>query len=122
GWATMLTLMASSLGAWILFAPAQAATWGGLWAIVGYAIGAMAPRFLLIPLGKRLRSLMPHGHTLAEYIMARYGRWMYGMALLIMLFYIFIAITAEITAMAKLIYLIAPIPLWVTSLIVLVAT
>lgn len=31
-WATMLTLMASSLGAWILFAPAQAATWGGRWA------------------------------------------------------------------------------------------
>src|SRR5690606_9800865 len=28
--ATILTLLASSLGAWILFSPAQAATWGGL--------------------------------------------------------------------------------------------
>ena len=42
--ATVLTLLASSLGAWILFSPAQAATWGGLGAVIGYAIGSMSPR------------------------------------------------------------------------------
>src|SRR3546814_20736343 len=36
--ATILTLLATSLGAWILFAPAQAATWGGLAAIIGYGL------------------------------------------------------------------------------------
>src|SRR5690606_23189994 len=83
--ATMLTLLATSLGAWILFAPAQAATWGGLAAVIGYALGAMSPRLLMIPLGRRMRELIPQGHTLTEFVVARYGRGMYGLTLLIML-------------------------------------
>src|SRR5690625_1476504 len=77
--ATMLTLVATSLGAWILFAPAQAATWGGLAAVIGYALGALAPRVLMIPLGSRMRALIPQGHTLSEYVLARYGRGMYAL-------------------------------------------
>lgn len=122
GFATMLTLLASSLGAWILFSPAQAATWGGLGAVIGYALGSMAPRFVMIPLGSRMRRLMPHGHTLTEYVITRFGKPMYALTLIIMMFYMFISLTAEITAMAKLVTLIAPIPLWITSAIVLVAT
>jgi Na+/proline symporter len=33
------TLIASSLGAWILFGPPTAATWGGFGSVVGYALG-----------------------------------------------------------------------------------
>ncbi|TGV08938.1 sodium:solute symporter [Alcaligenaceae bacterium 429] len=120
--ATILTLLASSLGAWILFSPAQAATWGGLAAVTGYAIGSMSPRLAMIPLGQRMRELIPEGHTLSEFVLSRYGKPMYALTLLIMLFYIFIALTAELTAMAKLVQLIAPIPLWVTAGIVLVST
>ncbi|MFA5664078.1 sodium:solute symporter [Castellaniella sp.] len=120
--ATILTLLASSLGAWILFAPAQAATWGGLAAITGYALGAMSPRLVMIPLGQRMRELIPRGHTLTEFVMARYGRGLYGLILVIMLFYLGISITAEITAMAKIIALMAPIPLWLTAGIVLGCT
>lgn len=120
--ATILTLLATSLGAWILFAPAQAATWGGLSAVIGYALGAIAPRLAMIPLGKRMREVMPQGHTLTEFIMHRYGRPMYRLILIIMLFYMFITLTAEITAIAKLIALIAPIPLWTTATIVMGST
>lgn len=120
--ATILTLLASSLGAWILFAPAQAATWGGLAAITGYALGAMSPRLAMIPLGQRMRELIPQGHALTEFVMARYGRGLYGLILVIMLFYLFISLTAEITAMAKIVALIAPIPLWLTAGIVLGCT
>jgi len=120
--ATILTLMASSLGAWILFSPAQAATWGGLAAVIGYALGAMSPRLAMIPLGRRMRALIPQGHTLTEFVIARYGRPMYALSLLIILFYMFIALTAEITAMSKLIALIAPLPLWVPAAIVMGAT
>lgn len=120
--ATVLTLMASTLGAWILFAPAQAATWGGLAAVIGYACGAMSPRLLMIPLGRRMRELIPQGHTLTEFVIVRYGRRMYGLTLLIMLFYMFIALTAEITAIAKLVALLAPVPLWATAMIVMGAT
>lgn len=117
--ATSLTLMASALGAWILFSPPQAATWGGIAAVIGYALGAMAPRLAMIPLGQRMRVLIPRGHSLTEFLMARYGRGMYLTALLIMLFYMFIAMTAEITAIALLVTLIAPVPLWVTAAIVM---
>lgn len=120
--ATILTLLASSLGAWILFSPAQAATWGGLAAVIGYALGSMSPRLAMIPLGRRMREIMPRGHTLTEYLMGRFGRPMYGLTLVIMLFYMFIAMAAEITAMAKLVTLLAPIPLWVTAAIVMGGT
>lgn len=120
--ATVLTLLASSLGAWILFAPAQAATWGGLGAVIGYALGAMAPRLTMIPLGRRMRELIPTGHTLTEFVIIRYGRTMYGLTLVIMLFYMFITLAAEITAISKLMTLLAPIPLWLTASIVMGAT
>ncbi len=120
--ATILTLLASTLGAWILFAPAQAATWGGLAAVIGYALGAMSPRLLMIPLGRRMRELIPQGHTLTEFVILRYGKSMYVLTLIIMLFYMFIALTAEITAIAKLVALLAPVPLWATAAIVMGAT
>ncbi|WP_217617889.1 sodium:solute symporter family protein [Achromobacter sp. GbtcB20] len=119
---TILTLMASTLGAWILFSPAQAATWGGLAAVIGYALGSMSPRLVMIPLGRRMRELIPHGHTLTEFLMARYGRPMYGLALFIMLFYLFIALSAEVTAIAKLVAMLAPVPLWTTAAIVMGTT
>lgn len=117
--ATIATLLASSLGAWILFSPPQAATWGGLGAVIGYALGAMSPRLVMIPLGQRMRELMPRGHTLTEFLIVRYGKPMYVLALAIMLFYMFIALTAEITAIAKMVTLIAPVPLWATAAIVM---
>ena len=33
------SLVASALGAWILFGPAAAATWGGIGAVIGYSLG-----------------------------------------------------------------------------------
>lgn len=120
--ATMLTLLASSLGAWILFAPAQAATWGGLAAIIGYALGAMSPRLVMIPLGRRMRELIPQGHTLTEFVITRFGKPMYALTLLIMMFYMFITLAAETTAIAKLVAMVAPVPLWVTASIVMGCT
>src|SRR3546814_12961879 len=82
----------------------------------------MSPRLLMIPLGHRMRELIPQGHTLSEFVIVRYGRTMYGLTLLIMLFYMFIALTAEITAIAKLVALLAPVPLWATAAVVMGAT
>ena len=47
------SLVASALGAWILFGPASAATWGGIGAVVGYALGTAFPMIFLIYLGKK---------------------------------------------------------------------
>ena len=42
------SLTASALGAWILFGPASAATWGGIGAVIGYALGTAFPMIFLI--------------------------------------------------------------------------
>ena len=39
------SLTASALGAWILFGPASASTWGGIGAIIGYSLGTAFPMF-----------------------------------------------------------------------------
>ena len=48
------SLIASALGAWILFGPVAAATWGGIGAIIGYALGTAFPMIFLIYFGKKL--------------------------------------------------------------------
>ena len=45
------SLTASALGAWILFGPASAATWGGIGAVIGYALGTAAPMLFLYNFG-----------------------------------------------------------------------
>ena len=119
---TLLTLLATTLGTWILFGPAQAATWGGMGAITGYALGSMVPSLIMTKIGPRIRTLMPEGHTLTEFVLGRYGRVMYAFVLVIMIFFMFISLTAGLTAIAEMVALLAPVPLWQTASIVMVAT
>ena len=55
------SFIASALGAWILFGPPAAATWGGLGSIIGYALGTAFPMIALIYLGKKIRKDFPKG-------------------------------------------------------------
>ena len=47
------SLTASALGAWILFGPVSAATWGGIGAIIGYSLGTAFPMFFFNFLWKK---------------------------------------------------------------------
>lgn len=116
------TLVASSMGAWILFSPAETATWAGLIAVVGYALGSVLPLAAFAVIGPRLRAVMPEGHTLTEYVWHRFGAGMYVLTLTFMTFYMFIYLTAELTAMALAAHLLAGTPLAVTAAVVGVAT
>jgi Na+/proline symporter len=116
------TLVASSLGAWILFSPAETATWAGLVAVGGYALGSVAPLLAFAAIGPRFRALMPDGHTLTEYVWHRFGPGMYVLTLTFMTFYMFIYLTAELTAMALAAHLLAGTPLAATAAVVGVAT
>ena len=58
------SLVASALGAWILFGPASAATWGGIGSVIGYSLGTAFPMLALIYLGKKIRKDFPSGITL----------------------------------------------------------
>ncbi|GAC16538.1 sodium:solute symporter family transporter [Aliiglaciecola lipolytica] len=120
--ATFYTLLATNMGTWILFGPAESATWGGIGTILGYALGSLLPSLLMIPLGSRIRQIMPNGHTLTEFVYARYGVSVYIFVLFIMLFYLFIGLTAGLTGIAQMVAILAPVPLWVTASIVMLCT
>ena len=116
------SLVASALGAWILFGPASAATWGGIGAVIGYALGTAFPMIFLIYLGKKIRKEFPKGSSLIEYMRRKFGKSLFKLILLMTIFYMFIFLCAEVTAVAILINYISGTELWITALIVLIAT
>ena len=116
------TLVATVMGVWVLFSPAEVGTFGGLIALVGYALGSAAPILAFIWVGGRMRRLMPAGHSLTEYVWHRFGPTMYGTTVAVMVFYMFIFLTAELTGMALAVAALTAIPLWVTALVVGVPT
>ena len=116
------SLIASALGAWILFGPASASTWGGMGAIIGYSLGTAFPMFFFIFLGKKIRKEFPKGSTLVEFIRKKFGKSLFKLILLMTIFYMFIFLCAEVTAVAVLINYISGTELWLTALIVLLST
>jgi SSS family solute:Na+ symporter len=110
------TLVASSMGAWILLSPAQAgAAFGGLTAIVGYAVGSAFALMAYAVVGPRIRRLIPEGHSLTEYTLARYGTAMYIYVLIVSVLYMFIFLAAELTGIAEALSLVAGVPRWLTA-------
>ena len=116
------SLTASALGAWILFGPASAATWGGIGAVIGYSLGTAFPMFFLIYLGKKIRNEFPKGSSLIEFMRKKFGKSLFKLILLMTIFYMFIFLCAEVTAVAVLINYISGTELWITALIVLIST
>ena len=116
------SLVASALGAWILFGPASAATWGGIGAVIGYSLGTAFPLFILIYLGKKFRTLYPKQKTLIEVIRIRFGSKLFKLILFLSIFYMTIFLIAEVTAVSILIKYISGTDLWITALIVIASS
>lgn len=116
------TIVASAMGVWILFSPPQVGATSGIAGIVGYCLGSAAPLALFTRIGPRIRQLMPRGHSLNEFVLYRFGNAMYLMVLGIIVFYMFIYLAAELTAIAKAVQILADVPLGWTALVVITAT
>ena len=116
------SLVASALGAWILFGPASAATWGGIGSIIGYSLGTAFPMIALIFLGPKIRKVFPRGSTLTEFIYYKFGKNLFKLILILTIFYMFIFLCAEVTAVSMLVNYISGTPLWLTSTLVIVTT
>ena len=116
------SLVASALGAWILFGPASAATWGGIGSVIGYSLGTAFPMIALIYLGKKIRKTFPSGITFTQFIFHKIGKNLFKSILLLSIFYMFIFLCAELTAVSMLINYISSIPLWITAALVIATT
>ena len=113
-------MTASALGAWILFGPASAATWGGIGAVIGYALGTATPMLFLYNFGPKIRKEFSKGLTLTEFIKKRFGKGILKICLFLILFYLTIFLIAEVTAIAALLKYTSQVPLWITAAITLI--
>jgi Na+/proline symporter len=80
---------ASLLAGWIwalsLYAPAQAGYQYGIAGPVYYSAGGALMLIVFMPFVRRIRELVPEGHTIAEYVGARFGRAAHLLTVLITL-------------------------------------
>ena len=116
------SLVASALGSWILFGPASAATWGGIGSVIGYSLGTAFPMIAFIFLGTKIRKVFPRGNTLTEFIYRKLGKNLFKLILILTIFYMFIFLCAEVTAVAMLVNYISGTSLWLTATLVIVST
>ena len=116
------SFFASGLGGWILFAPPEVAVLDGGLGVLGYAVAAALPFLALAWLGPRLRRIVPEGITLTDFIIRRFGRTLHAYVALISVFYMFIFVTAELTAVGGVLELLAGVDPWVPIVLVTVVT
>ena len=112
------TLVASALGAWILASPAETGVLSGISALVGYGLGSAAPLLAFIVLGARMRNLMPEGHSVTEFVWHRFGPAMYYFTIAVVIFYMLVFLSAELTIVAKAVNLIGGTHLAITAIVV----
>lgn len=117
-----LSFLASGLGAWILFAPAELGALLGIGPVIGYAIAAAGPFLVFAWVGPRLRRLVPSGHGLSEFLRVRFGPSASIAVTLVSLLYMGVFVAAELVAIAGLAELLGGIPRSVTVIAVMVAT
>ena len=95
-----LSFLAAGMGAWILFAPPEVGAGVGLVGLLGYAVGGALPVILFAALGRRIRTAVPQGQSLGQFARLRYGRpfavWVFAVSVA----YMFLFVTAELTAVA----------------------
>ncbi len=116
------SFVSSALGAWILFGPASAATWGGIGAVIGYSLGTAFPLIILITLGSKFRNSFPKAKTLIEVIRLKFGKQLFKLILFLTIFYMVIFLIAEVTAVSILVNYISGTSLWITALIVVTSS
>lgn len=97
-WPLALSFFAAGLGAWILFTPAEVGATVGVVGVVGYAVAAGLPFIALAWLGPLIRARVPAGVTLTDWVRLRFGRPMQAYVAVVSVFYMFIFMTAELTA------------------------
>ncbi len=116
--ASVATIFASAMGAWILFTPAESLLTAGLAGLICYAVGNFFSRCILGYFALKIKHAAPLSSSLAEYALIRFGRTMFLMIISITIFFMFIALIAELTGIALAAELFFNIPLYLSPPII----
>ncbi len=76
----------------------------------------------LIFLGTKIRKAFPKGKTLTEIIYHKFGKNLFKLILILTIFYMFIFLCAEVTAVSMLVNYISGTPLWLTAALIIITT
>jgi len=115
---SIATIFASGMGAWLLFGPAETLITEGIVALAGYTLSSALSLWIFIWIGGKIRDLVPKGHTVVEYILHRFGKWMYFLVLIVSIFFMVLAMTAELTGISLAGKLVFDIPMSVSAFII----
>ena len=116
------SLTASCFGIWILIGPAEASTWGGVGAVIGYAAGQSFVFLYFSKIGEKIRKILPNAKSLTEVIQKRYDQKVLKLVLILTILYLYVYFCAEVTAISKVVNLILGIPLWLTAALTIIST
>ena len=116
------SLTASCFGIWILIGPAEASTWGGVGAVIGYAAGQSFALLYFTKIGIKIRKILPSANSLTEVIEKRYDQKVLKLIITLTILYLYVYFCAEVTAIAKVVNLILGIPLWSVAALTIVST
>ena len=116
------SLTASCFGIWILIGPAEASTWGGVGAVIGYAAGQSFTLLYFTKIGIKIRKFLPSANSLTEVIEKRYDQKVLKLIITLTILYLYVYFCAEVTAIAKVVNLILGIPLWLVAALTIVST
>ncbi|RUR33616.1 sodium:solute symporter [Vreelandella nanhaiensis] len=105
-----LSLVASGMGAWILFAPPEIGAFVGPVALAGYALGSALPLVVLGLYGPMIRRALPEGRSIAEFAEACYGRGVRYWVSLVSIGYMACFLAAELTAIGAITSLLSKVP------------
>ncbi len=114
----LATFIAYAAGSGMLFSPPESGWLFGMPAIIGYGLALAAPFLLYMSVAPKIQERMPSGHSVVEYARFRYGELMYGLVLVVALFYMFILMTANLTGIALALEAISGVQLWITLVLV----
>lgn len=117
-----MSFLAAGMGAWILFAPPEVGAGIGMIGVAGYAVGAAAPFVVYGLLGPRIRSVLPAGHSLPEFLRVRFGRGFSTYVTAISVLYMLFFLMAELTAIGAVAALLTDLAPAVVIIAVAVAT
>ncbi len=91
------SFIAYAVGTGLLFSPGESAYTSGVTAMIGYALAISLAYIIFIPVSGKIRSLIPQGHTIGEYVRVRYGTGMYIVTLFTTTIYMFLLFATNMT-------------------------
>jgi Na+/proline symporter len=121
-WWSAISLAAMVCGTWVLFSPAEMASYTGLATLLGYALGMAAPLWLLAAIGPALVRRYPGADGPGVMARARWGVPAQVLISILAVFYMGSYLVAELTAISGAFAAVAGVPAWATATLVAAAT